>query len=950
MERQRAFVLAMDGARLRNTLFFYIVLLAFRCHAAPSAVECFQTYSNTSGVVCPAACPTISDCEALSGSTVRCVRPKDCSILHTGGVDVNGTCVECSLSGCTTCASATVCGTCRGSFELEGGACVWRSYTLWRVAFIIVGLLLAWIVIEAVVMCLRPVTNKEALQAGLEHRALAKVRDESLPDRPPYAFLTPMHTSSQVCGPGLPLFLNWFCLVIAVSLWLFILAIIFMPSDSTFYSLNNVCSVLVFDHTSKTFDVDAELASQEDDVSKLWVGLSYFGALLMSGVFLHMQNGLWRQLNASSANRPLLHLYALEAHGFPRDATSHTEVAAYWHTVLETLNFAVDGIAEISIAYDFSEKADSVRTLIDYHLEEQLSLKWQTVAPTGEPDASDEIRQSDASGNAASARSLLRAAEPQTVHCGGFWTRAISWLMCGTDFELFGWTLKGGSATTKERISNDDREELLRGMPCSGLMIVVFKTVMIRESVRSSVTMPVKFRGEHEIRVEKFLEEPQGVLWENFGVTRKTKRWRILIMVMVMPVSLALWVLLYWPWSEFTKSAVGTNNNYATAADYLTSMGIPVGNAFIGYIVSYLAAFYGFRRSGHYWQWYLRLIVPCLFINTLSDLYVTYRNSVAILNPELSGSKNFLVTFGLRSIENDMFALLFPGYALVPYIGEPFCTVLVPFLVGTWRMKQDPRITPEYAERILEPGEVDIVNPPYGDLIVSSSTFLVTFLAPGRQHYKIFGAYLIFAVFLYCQNRYRILRWQSMTYFGTNDLHVTETYLWGLPLGILAAAFAARFGSTAEMTVGLGVGAFVLHNVFHYIFARCYLFRQPVVDRQSTAFSYSHALSRCNVVLANYRNTNPIEVLKSQYLPVEVRSSPETPTPENAPLTFYKWGKTHLQPAVHVPGGLSRDPLLGSGVFDSVISASRMPDVTEMADSTNDSSDALLPRADLNSF
>ena len=35
-----------------------------------------------------------------------------------------------------------------------------------------------------------------------------------------------------------------------------------------------------------------------------------------------------------------------------------------------------------------------------------------------------------------------------------------------------------------------------------------------------------------------------------------------------------------------------------------------------------------------------------------------------------------------------MFALLFPGYSLVPYFGDPFCCVLIPYLVGMWSTTQ----------------------------------------------------------------------------------------------------------------------------------------------------------------------------------------------------------------------------------------------------------------------
>merc|ERR1712167_370428 len=104
--------------------------------------------------------------------------------------------------------------------------------------------------------------------------------------------------------------------------------------------------------------------------------------------------------------------------------------------------------------------------------------------------------------------------------------------------------------------------------------------------------------------------------------------------------------------------------------------------------------YYGFRYSGYQRTVYLIVIVPCLFVNTMSDLYVTFRNSVKGLNQELADSPNFLATFGMRVMIEDLFALLFPGYSLLPYMGEPLCCVLIVYLAARWRIKQDFRIGP----------------------------------------------------------------------------------------------------------------------------------------------------------------------------------------------------------------------------------------------------------------
>merc|ERR1712137_995444 len=112
-------------------------------------------------------------------------------------------------------------------------------------------------------------------------------------------------------------------------------------------------------------------------------------------------------------------------------------------------------------------------------------------------------------------------------------------------------------------------------------------------------------------------------------------------------------------------------------------------------------------------------------------------------------------------------------------------------------------------------------------------------MAPSRNHWKIFLAYFIFGLFLYCQNRYRILRWQSATYFSTKDLHNTESYLWALPMSILAATFGARFGN-APFTHG--AAAAIGHIILHILFMRYVIGARSHTDVNNQAEPYSEAL------------------------------------------------------------------------------------------------------------
>lgn len=181
--------------------------------------------------------------------------------------------------------------------------------------------------------------------------------------------------------------------------------------------------------------------------------------------------------------------------------------------------------------------------------------------------------------------------------------------------------------------------------------------------------------------------------------------------------------------------------------------------------------------------------------------------------------------------------------------------------------------------------EVDITNPSYGDIVATTSVFISMFFVPSRDHWKISMAYLVFGGFLYVQMRYKILRWQSASCYGTKDEHVTTSYLWALPLGILAASWGSDYGTGWWSGIFFGILAFLGHNVLHFLFVRYVITWAPheweALERQT----FWEALEKSGS-LADYCNTNPVEVLRSRYL---TKATIE-------PMVFYRAGKDHLQP------------------------------------------------------
>jgi len=307
---------------------------------------------------------------------------------------------------------------------------------------------------------------------------------------------------------------------------------------------------------------------------------------------------------------------------------------------------------------------------------------------------------------------------------------------------------------------------------------------------------------------------------------------------------------------------------------------IALGNALVGFSVVLLCEYVG---AHHKWKQdviALIIIVPCVMINIICDLYVTIRNVFTMWERDYPGTDlandwGFIMGYGLQAINWHLYYLLIPGYVFVPYVGEPLATMLLPYWIGVWRVKSDPRIDSRMAERIMVGGDIDIINPPYCDIICCTATMFLTLMLPTSYQSTLFMWLWFFALFLYWLNRKRILRWHSHTEFNSRKVDIAEAHLWSFPLALLAAAWGQQLAwSTSNCrddgmdlntcTVApLGWVFLVVHAVVHLLFTFLVL---PLLDpphKPNETNTYDEIVKPRP---DNYRNTNPIEVLRSIHI------------------------------------------------------------------------------------
>ncbi|CAE8621589.1 unnamed protein product [Polarella glacialis] len=875
------------------------------CLQGYSEEEFVREFGNTG---CPSTCEYKNAC-ATTG-TLQCVAAGACYFLQTGGrpvpgnvsneTDGSGLCLGCDIVGCKVCASTQLCEMCKDDYSLKPGegSCKYNRQEVWYIAIPVFGVLCTWFWVDAIRAHCRPTTNLKALQAGLVQRFRTKVRQRET-GFPLYPLISaPMHTQ-VILGLDLALFMNWFVLVGLVAAWLTVLAVIFSPRE-TAPVVEDICVLL-----ERSATVAASYQPLVVPNEKWWTGLSYGGSVLISALFM-----LWQRRNLDQlilqrdCATPMLHNYAVEVHGFPPEATDHAELQRFFIDALRLLlGVECDGsVMEISICYDYYGQRHQINSLADSHLllmqQSHTSRMLGASGKLGPELGRQETRllQSAEGWSAQGSAGNLDSSE-----AGPFWIQVLGYIMLGTDLELGSLRLQGYSSP-EAAPSSEDADTLLRNLPSSGTVVVVLRTESLRDTLVRARQLPSLFRGAFCIAVSDLVEEPASMEWASYRRPHKLDgRRQLAVCVLSMGLVLTLWTFLYIPWASFMQATLHDESKTAFFANTLMGLIISLGNTVVSVVVVALSDYVGFRHKSKARLMQLLVMIPCILLNVLCDFMVTARTVYFKYSDTLPDDIELQLNYGLPLLQQEIFSLLVPGYCILPYLAEPLFTVLLPLWIGILRVKSDSRISPDHAERLLIAGEVDIVNPYLCDLIVVTSTFCFTFIAPGKDHWKLFAALLVFACLTYIINRVRILRWQSATAFSTSALHGAECYLWGLPLGLLAAAFARQFdvGEALSRKVAVCLLGLALHVALHVVFVRYILptLGQPPKPNTRT---YSEAAKR---VCTSYRNTNPVEVLKSRRKGLNLQQWPPGKEPESSPhaewnqkpLVLYRPGREHLQ-------------------------------------------------------
>jgi len=165
------------------------------------------------------------------------------------------------------------------------------------------------------------------------------------------------------------------------------------------------------------------------------------------------------------------------------------------------------------------------------------------------------------------------------------------------------------------------------------------------------------------------------------------------------------------------------------------------------------------------------------------------------------------------------------------------------------------------AEKIFQPGEVCLAWE-YADKIVNPSICLISFFFLSPQMWRIFPWLLQWACFIYLYHRFFLIWTRKKNMHDARSLQICGLYMWFLPLGIIATAWAfwtVRLGYFSSLI--LVPVAFWMSTIIYFMVL---LITIPIDSKEVIEKDKSYELVNSRL-LYNWFNCNAVHVLKSRY-------------------------------------------------------------------------------------
>jgi len=303
-------------------------------------------------------------------------------------------------------------------------------------------------------------------------------------------------------------------------------------------------------------------------------------------------------------------------------------------------------------------------------------------------------------------------------------------------------------------------------------------------------------------------------------------------------------------------------------------------------------------------------------------------------------------------IAKPAYAMIVPGYLILPYLVAPIVEIIVPYYLGVYLVRSK-KASLRAGEECLKINEFDICWR-YSDTLNNFTICSLMLFILSPETYKVMFCLVGFLLLIYFIDTYILLRQSSQTFYTTKRLYDAVSLWWSVPSGMLAAA-TVWWACRAEIlpmqkAAYFCCGAFCVHIFVYLSLCKFSAYWVRARDLETTEYYEMCRTLDNEGKLWSFFNTNPIFCLRSYYLDLK-EHGPSTP----GEVVPYIPGKQHLQPGAphhfrerhisHKKSLTSWGKLRGAVLGAFRIMEEKIEDIVHTVESGNDDDDVQESRS-----
>jgi hypothetical protein len=335
-----------------------------------------------------------------------------------------------------------------------------------------------------------------------------------------------------------------------------------------------------------------------------------------------------------------------------------------------------------------------------------------------------------------------------------------------------------------------DPQKLLANMESSSTAYAIFKNEQDRELAyslnRGIMFNPSKIEKlpDQDGKIEMFPDkdlvlsvqrvacEPAAINWNYFGDDSPSAMFNRFVW------NLCTWylgALSVWFFVFYVPYAVSLYNfNYDNGAELpsyyglIFTMVVVGGNATMYVICDLVAENVQFRYKDTKQVVYVLMYLFACTVNVLLDMVVTYFTARKVmigldfrtydgrLLADIQSFTEQFETYAMqRTLAENTYAYAFPSTFLIPFLLEPFVTIIVPLHVGRLIVRTHKEIRGTSAENYLMAFEFDLGR--YADILLNVFLGILIFYFPGGYTWSLFYGMFVSHIVIYVFDHWRVL-------------------------------------------------------------------------------------------------------------------------------------------------------------------------------------------------